>query len=91
LGHNAIKRVKSRETESRAKLRWKDVQKGWHYHPMTLATAQAAPNIAFMKYWANRDNTLRLPMNGSISMNLDGLYARDGQLSAVVTEDSPRS
>lgn len=41
---------------------------------MTTATAQANPNIAFIKYWGNRDNTLRLPMNGSISMNLDGLY-----------------
>lgn len=43
---------------------------------MTTATARAAPNIAFIKYWGNRDNTLRLPMNGSISMNLDGLYTR---------------
>jgi diphosphomevalonate decarboxylase len=43
---------------------------------MTTATAQANPNIAFIKYWGNRENTLRLPMNGSISMNLDGLYTR---------------
>ena len=43
---------------------------------MTTATAQANPNIAFIKYWGNRDNILRLPMNGSISMNLDGLYTR---------------
>ena len=43
---------------------------------MTTATAQANPNIAFIKYWGNRDNNLRLPMNGSISMNLDGLYTR---------------
>jgi len=43
---------------------------------MTIATAQAAPNIAFIKYWGNRDNVLRLPMNGSISMNLDKLYTR---------------
>ena len=43
---------------------------------MTTATAQAFANIAFIKYWGNRNNTLRLPMNGSISMNLDGLYTR---------------
>jgi diphosphomevalonate decarboxylase len=43
---------------------------------MTTATAQANPNIAFIKYWGNRDNVLRIPMNGSISMNLDGLYTR---------------
>jgi diphosphomevalonate decarboxylase len=43
---------------------------------MTTATAQASPNIAFIKYWGNRDNTLRIPMNGSISMNLDGLFTR---------------
>jgi len=43
---------------------------------MTTATAQAFANIAFIKYWGNRDNSLRIPMNGSISMNLDGLYTR---------------
>ena len=44
--------------------------------PMITATAQANPNIAFIKYWGNRDNVLRLPSNGSISMNLDGLSTR---------------
>jgi diphosphomevalonate decarboxylase len=39
------------------------------------ATARAHPNIAFIKYWGNRDDRLRLPANPSISMNLDGLYA----------------
>jgi diphosphomevalonate decarboxylase len=43
---------------------------------MTTATDQANPNIAFIKYWGNRDEALRLPANGSISMNLAGLYTR---------------
>jgi diphosphomevalonate decarboxylase len=40
------------------------------------ATAVAHPNIAFIKYWGNRDQTLRIPANGSISMNLAGLCTR---------------
>jgi len=28
---------------------------------MTTAIAQAFANIAFIKYWGNRDNTLRRP------------------------------
>jgi diphosphomevalonate decarboxylase len=44
---------------------------------MKLSSATLAhPNIAFIKYWGNRDNALRLPSNGSISMNLEGLYTR---------------
>ncbi|HEY3312780.1 MAG TPA: diphosphomevalonate decarboxylase [Anaerolineales bacterium] len=43
---------------------------------MTTASALAHPNIAFIKYWGNRDAALRLPANGSISMNLEGLYTR---------------
>src|SRR3989304_3753785 len=37
------------------------------------ATAIANPNIAFVKYWGDRDPRLHIPANGSISMNLDGL------------------
>jgi diphosphomevalonate decarboxylase len=42
--------------------------------PVLTATAQASPNIAFVKYWGNRDDELRIPSNGSISMTLRGLY-----------------
>jgi diphosphomevalonate decarboxylase len=40
------------------------------------AAALAHPNIAFIKYWGNRDDALRLPANGSLSMNLAGLETR---------------
>lgn len=39
-----------------------------------LATARAHSNIAFIKYWGNRDDDLRIPENDSISMNLAALY-----------------
>ncbi|GAB4478402.1 MAG: diphosphomevalonate decarboxylase [Anaerolineae bacterium] len=38
-----------------------------------VAAARSFSNIAFIKYWGNRDNALRLPANGSISMNLAGI------------------
>lgn len=44
--------------------------------PPQTATAIAHPNIAFIKYWGNRDAAARIPANGSISMNLDGLETR---------------
>lgn len=37
------------------------------------ATAIAPANIAFIKYWGRKDETLRLPTNGSLSMNLSNL------------------
>jgi len=43
--------------------------------PLTV-TAISNPNIAFIKYWGNRDDSLRIPSNSSISMNLDGLFTR---------------
>src|SRR5260221_7128379 len=44
--------------------------------PTWKATSCANSNIAFIKYWGNRDEALRLPVNGSLSMNLDGLTTR---------------
>ncbi len=36
-------------------------------------TAAAPSNIAFTKYWGKKDEDLRIPENGSISMNLSNL------------------
>ncbi len=47
---------------------------------MKSAAARAHPNIAFIKYWGNKDDALRLPQNPSLSMNLAGLFT-DTQVS----------
>ena len=51
---------------------------------MSKATATAGSNIAFVKYWGNLDDDLRLPLNGSLSMTLDA--AR----TTTTVEFSPR-
>jgi diphosphomevalonate decarboxylase len=38
------------------------------------ATAKANTNIALIKYWGKRDETLFLPMNNSLSITLDRFY-----------------
>lgn len=50
---------------------------------LRTATAIANPNIAFIKYWGDKDPALRIPANGSISMNLSNLQSR-----TTVTYDS---
>lgn len=43
---------------------------------MKTALAQAHSNIALIKYWGKRDEALKLPQNGSISLTLDALWTR---------------
>ena len=47
-----------------------------HNSPTHTATAVSCSNIAFIKYWGNRDQRLHIPANGSISMNLSSLRTR---------------
>jgi len=53
------------------------------------ATAIAPSNIAFIKYWGRKDEVLRLPENGSISMNLSNLLTTTTvEFSSDFPEDS---
>lgn len=53
------------------------------------ATAQAPSNIAFIKYWGRKNETLRLPTNGSLSMNLSNLLTTTTvEFSPTLKEDS---
>ena len=38
------------------------------------ATARAHTNIALIKYWGKRNESLILPTNNSLSLTLDGFY-----------------
>ncbi|MCL6453991.1 MAG: diphosphomevalonate decarboxylase [Alicyclobacillus sp.] len=62
------------------------------------ATARAHSNIALVKYWGKRDETLVLPMHGSVSLTLDALsttttvrFAPHLQQDVVVIDDAPAS
>ncbi len=52
------------------------------------STAIAPANIAFIKYWGKKDEVLRLPENGSLSMNLSNLTTTTTvEFSPEFTED----
>lgn len=54
-----------------------------------LGAAIAHPNIAFIKYWGNFDDDLRLAANSSLSMNLGALSTRTTLV--FISNDSPSS
>lgn len=46
----------------------------FHTRGDTIATARAHTNIALIKYWGKRNESLVLPMNSSLSLTLDKFY-----------------
>ncbi|MFC4128692.1 diphosphomevalonate decarboxylase [Nocardia rhizosphaerae] len=63
--------------------------------PGERAVAVAHPNIALVKYWGKRDETLFLPVTGSLSMTLDvfptttAVRLIDGPADTVLFNDRP--
>lgn len=49
------------------------MRKEYELNNKLKTTAIAPANIAFIKYWGKKDEILRLPENGSISMNVSNL------------------
>ncbi len=55
---------------------------------MSKATAKAFSNIALVKYWGKGDEQLRLPVNSSAAVGLDGIYTLTTvEFSADYAED----
>lgn len=69
---------------------------------MNKVTAQASSDVALVKYWGKKDEVLRLPENGSVSLILEGLdtittveFYTDGtpsqvQINGEVDEDEAK-
>ncbi|RRD94279.1 diphosphomevalonate decarboxylase [Clostridiales bacterium COT073_COT-073] len=49
--------------------------------------ARANANIALIKYWGKKDETLKIPFNSSLSMTLDSLYTDTGMAFHTGNED----
>ena len=54
---------------------------------MKKATVKSPANIAFTKYWGRRNDDLILPLNSSISMNLDSCHTITTVEFGVVDKD----
>src|SRR5699024_2046617 len=53
------------------------------------AAAKAHTNIALIKYWGKRNESLILPTNNSLSVTLDGLYTQtDIDFDPALAEDT---